>query len=126
MAALGDIVTTPERAGTWVVAGFMPAPVTSWRIIRRSPLRSDALEGASELDSRLIVLASPTFTIGQTVRVPFEGTGVVVADRGDTVRVRISHRFPTAAGDFIGKTGMTDFDRGAIVAENLAIFGVLR
>ncbi len=123
MAALGDIVTTPASPGAWVVAGPYFGSVPGWRLVRRSASVADALEAFSEADARLTVLASPTFAPGQSVKVALLGTGIVVADRGETVRVRLSRRHPTKGGEcVIGWTNETDVDRAGLVAENLSMF----
>jgi hypothetical protein len=97
-----------------------PSAVSSMRS-SGSRLMSTSCAGVSICSFMMVPLASPIFTVGQHVRLPFWGRmGVVARDLGgDTVDVSDERPAPPL-GKHAKQTFVTPINRGALVASNLS------
>ena len=129
MVAIGDICSIRQLPGLrWAVIGPVQNPADParrrWRV--RTEVAGRPPQGRTVGDGDITVLSHPIFTPGQIVN--FHGNDAkVVADHGDTVRLRYLHLRPRSLDRVIGRAwreptvriGETDIDRGELVAQQL-------
>ena len=129
MVRLGDVVSCRQWPGEiWAVLGPVDnavrpgedvAAARSQAVGRACPPGHKAGEGDLEL------IARPTFEPGQQVSYDgsLDGIAEVIADNGDTVRIRVLQIRPrglrSASGVLTTTTHELDVGRGELVAENL-------
>jgi hypothetical protein len=97
MAQIGDVVEADRLRGTWVVMERAPSPssVSRWKI-RTYVDHEHELEQIIN-DDELTVLEPPTFSVGETVKVPGYNWPKIMEIHDDFVRI-MSEKVTFVAG----------------------------
>ena len=129
MVAVGDVVSCRKWPGQiWAVLGPVDnavPPGKIWRLRGVKQVGRACPPGHKAGEGDLELIARPTFEPGQQVSYDgsLDGIAEVIADNGDTVRIRVLQIRPrglrSASGVLTATTHELEVDRGSLVAENL-------